>query len=293
MNADYQNAEWYVLTLVMPADISEELLDELREYTDRDLVQLAQPESEHTWVELYFDQLAAAKEAQAACQDWPFPIHATAVRHCRSRDWEAFWKLHFKSRPIGDRLFVIPDWESRPSHANDRCLLRIVPGLSFGTGEHFTTRFCLEMIDRLAPPSGPCHTMWDVGCGSGLLGVAGAVLGMREVVGTDNDPICLSQSADNAELNGVAQRTKWMTGDILGEESYGSFDLVCANLFASLLMQAAETLWQATGRYLALSGIREHEVDGVADTFLALGAREVVRDGDGEWAGLLFERVTQ
>lgn len=293
MNAEYHHTEWYVLTLVLPVDVSEELLDELREYTDRDLVQLDQPESEHTWVELYYDQLEPARETQRACQDWPFPIQATGVRQCRSRDWETFWKLHFKSRPVGNRLFVMPDWETAPAAAQERCLLRIVPGLSFGTGEHFTTRFCLEMIDRLAPPSGPCHTMWDVGCGSGLLGVAGAVLGMREVLGTDNDPICLSQSADNARLNGVAQQTKWMTGDVLSATTFGPFDLVCANLFASLLMQAAETLWHATGRYLALSGIREHEVDAVADTFVMLGAREVVRDGDGEWAGLLFERVSQ
>lgn len=68
------------------------------------------------------------------------------------------------------------------------------------------------------------------------------------------------------------------------------FDLVCANLYGSLLIKAAPTLWNATGLYLALSGIRETEVDNVAGTFLDLGATEVVRDGDGEWAGLLFKR---
>ena len=290
MNFDTPMSTWYVLTLAVHPDQAEWIADRIRERFAIEPVQLERPGGAQAWVEIYFEREDEIRPVEEALKK-ECPILASAVRTCDSRDWQAFWQLHFKARNVGKRLRIVPAWELLEHREPDRRTLRIVPGLSFGTGEHFSTRFCLEMIDRLAPP-GPCRSMWDVGCGSGILGVAGALLDMDSVLGTDNDAVCLTQAAENAALNGVRRKTTWRQADITEARDGGeSFDLVCANLFANLLMETASVLWPATGRYLVLSGIREFEVDAVAETFIRFGAQEVVRDGDGDWAGLLFARA--
>ena len=284
---------WTVLTLELAVDQLEPVADRLREHFGMEPVQLERPETAHGWLELYFDAPAPARAAEQWVRAAVPAVRAAVLRRCDSRDWHAFWRTHFRTHTVGRRLLVCPAWDAEAPLEEGRSRLLIVPGLSFGTGEHLTTRFCLEMIDRLTVPSGPCCSLWDVGCGSGILAVAGALLGMETVLGTDSDPVCLDQSRANAALNGVSGRTDWRRQDILAAPADGAggpYDLVCANLFASLLMQSAERLWAETGAYLALSGIREVEVDAVAATFARLGAREVVRDGDGAWAGLLFKR---
>lgn len=288
-------AVWYVLTLVLPSGDQDELADWIRDRYGVEPVQLVRPYAVHTWLEIYWDTPAAAEAAEQYIGSMRPDVLGTRVRRCDSRDWETFWQLHFKAHPVGERLYIQPVWDNTVSPEAGRTSLRIVPGLSFGTGEHFTTRFCLEMIDQLTRRNKEaCRTMWDVGCGSGILAVAAALLGVNEVVGTDNDALCLVQAAENAALNGVTEQTGWRLEELASTVHTQcpppGFDVVCANLFASLLLQGAPALWEATGRYLALSGIREHEVDTVAETFLRAGAVELVRDGDGDWAGLLFER---
>ncbi len=290
MNNDIPSRAWYVLTLAVAPDEAELLAERIREQFQLEPVQLDRPGGAHTWLELYFEREEALQPVAERIRA-TIPVAGIAVRRCDSRDWQAFWQLHFKAQPVGKRLLICPAWEESAGADTVRHTLRIVPGLSFGTGDHFTTRFCLETIDQLAPP-GPCRTLWDVGCGSGILAVAGALLGMERVLGTDNDPVCLTQSAENAALNGVDRVTSWRKADMgEGAGGAGPFDLVCANLYAALLIDAAPVLWEAAARYLVVSGVRESEADAVAESLVSLGAREIVRDGDGAWAGLLFQRT--
>jgi ribosomal protein L11 methyltransferase len=277
---------WYVCALETGQADAEMLAEHIRQSWDLEPVLIQKPESEHVWLEIYLETEVAAEQTAAALSEMT-AVRAVTTRRCDPRDWQSFWQRHFKPHPIGRRLWITPEWIPAPPDG-ERVVLQIVPGLSFGTGEHFTTRFCLEMLEELTGRE-TFSTLWDVGCGSGILAVAGAQLGVQEVVGTDNDPVCLQQAAENAALNGVSDQTRWQVADITVETA-GSYQLVCANLFANLLMAVADTLWAATQRYLILSGIREVEVDAVAETFVRLGARERVRDGDGEWAGLLLER---
>lgn len=281
---------WHVCSVQVPAELAETVADYLRLEGDCEPVQLERPGTGPVWLEAYF---AEPTTAATLCNRVAahVPGVTACVRRCDARDWDQFWRLHFKARPVGRRLFCCPDWETPPPLAADRRVLRMVPGLSFGTGEHFTTRFALEMIDQLAVPAGACRSLWDVGCGSGILAVAGALLGMAPVHGTDNDPVCLQQARANAERNQVADRVTWRQADILqARRDDQRYDCVCANLFGHLLQQAADNLWRATRYYLVLSGIRETEADQVADTFIKCGAREIVRDGDGEWTGILLGR---
>jgi ribosomal protein L11 methyltransferase len=185
---------------------------------------------------------------------------------------------------IGQNLRVVPPWLAGQS---DRIELVINPGLSFGTGNHFTTRFCLEQLDRFVPQSG-AKTMLDVGTGSGVLAIAAVKLGAGQALGVDFDPICVECSIENAEANGVAKQTAFRQHDITDGWPDEKYDIVCANIYSTLLIDNAATLLRIAGKYLLLTGIREMELDGVADTFVQLGGREIVRDSDNEWGGLVF-----
>ena len=202
--------------------------------------------------------------------------------------WTGFWKYHFHAAPVGRTLQTVPVWEEVPE--NGRTALRIDPGLSFGTGGHFTTRFCLEALEEAVEELRP-RSMLDAGAGSGILAIAAAKLGVGEVAGFDHDPAAVERCGANAALNGLAEgRIRFWRQDVREWRPEGAADVVCANILSSVLLDAADALWAATGRRLILSGLREGEGDAVAEAFAARGARLLRRDGDGEWCGLVMER---
>ncbi len=209
---------------------------------------------------------------------------------CQERQWTTFWRHHFHVQDIGRSLRTVPVWEKAPDRK--RINLWIDPGLSFGTGDHFTTRFCLEELEnawlRLQPRS-----MLDAGTGSGILAIAAARLGVPRVEAFDHDPVCVATGRKNARLNRLAKgRIRFYQGDVLQSGwARRPADVVCANILTPVLVQAAPALWAATNQRLILTGIREAEGDAVAAAFLAQGAREVLRDGDGEWCGIVCDRI--
>lgn len=276
-----------VLTLETTAARADPLAAELEARLRKPVVQLQRPGADHTWLELYFDHEVEALLAQRALARLP-GVLGSGLRGCANRDWQSFWKHHFHAHDVGQRLRIVPVWEERTDRARGRLRLVLDPGLSFGTGEHFTTRFCLESIDRLCRKPLPASLL-DVGTGSGILALAAARLGVRRVVAYDNDPLCLVHARANLRRNGLAGRVKLGTHDLLKDPPPGRFDVVCANVYGRVLMDAAPVLAGCTRRQLVLSGLREHELDGVADTFQALGGREVARDGDGQWGGLVMD----
>lgn len=280
--------EHYVLTLETDRSSIEDLAGSLREAWNLEPVLLEKTGESTCWVEVYFEDGVTAELARAACASRN-EVRAAVLRHFGKPDWDAMWKKHFKRHPVGQRLEVCPVWENNEAVEEGRTRLLINPGLSFGTGEHFTTRFCLEMLDELCQKSRPA-SCWDVGAGSGILALAAVKLGVERVVGWENDPRALAQARENAVLNGQAHAVEWCESDITVDPPDETFDIVCANLFSGLLIDCAPVLWRATRDKLVITGIREVEVDGVADTYAHLGGMEKTRDGDGEWAGIVFER---
>ncbi len=190
---------------------------------------------------------------------------------------------------IGCRLRTVPVWETPPDRK--RINIRIDPGLSFGTGGHFTTRFCLEELERACREIRPA-SMLDAGTGSGILAIAAAKLGVKRVEAFDNDPVCVERCRENAALNRLGKgRIRFYSADVLKPEwMRRPADVVCANILTHILIEAAPLLWRATKKRLILTGIRELEGDAVAGAFVAGGAREILRDGDGEWCGIVLGR---
>jgi ribosomal protein L11 methyltransferase len=272
-----------ILTLITAQNAAEAISGWVAENWAKTVVELKKPGGTEAVLEIYFDNTVEAEIAARVLEH--FPVKGRAIREYAAEEWTESWKKHFKPMDIGQQLRVVPPWIAGQSK---RIELVINPGLSFGTGNHFTTRFCLEQLDRFVPQSG-AKTMLDIGTGSGVLAVAAVKLGVRKALGVDFDPVCVGCSIDNAQANGVSEQTSFRQQDITGGWPDEKYDVVCANIYASLLIDNAATLLRVTGQYLILTGIREAELDGVADTFVRLGGREIVRDGDGEWAGLVIE----
>ena len=276
-----------VLTLETTAARADALAAALEARLHRTVIQLQRPGAATVWLEVYFDQEVQALLAQRALGRLP-GVRGTGLRGCADRDWQSFWRHHFHAHDVGRRLRMVPQWESRSDRARGRIRLLLDPGLSFGTGEHFTTRFCLEALDRLCHRPLPA-SMLDVGTGSGILALAAVKLGVRRVVAYDHDPQALVHARANLRRNRVLGRVTLAVHDLLQDPPPGRFDLVCANVYGQVLLEAAPVLARCTKRHLVLSGLREDELDGVAEAYRTLGGREIVRDGDGQWGGLVMD----
>ncbi len=275
-----------VLTLETMRSEADALADWLRSTLATEPVQIERVDRQNVWIELYLPSAVEAMLVARAIRNRR-GVLGVNVGSLAARDWRSFWKRHFHPFAAGRKLWICPSW-SRKATPRGRGRVIINPGLSFGTGEHFTTRFCLEALDSLSHPRPPTSVL-DVGSGSGILALAAARLGAGRVVGIDNDPQAVEQARANAVLNRFGRRVEFRVADITQGPPPGRYDVVCANLFALMLVDRAAVLLRLAKRHLVLSGIREQETDLVADAFLSAGGRETVRDGDGEWSGLVFE----
>ena len=239
-------------------------------------------------IDVYFGEMEEAVAARGRVGECGIRVRDGGLECLGEEDWTGFWKYHFHAMEVGRSLLTVPVWEEVPE--SGRTVLRIDPGLSFGTGGHFTTRFCLEALEKAVEELRP-RSMLDAGAGSGILAIAAVKLGVEEVAGFDFDPAAVERCGANAELNGLERgRIRFWRQDVREWEPEGRADVVCANILSSVLLGAAGALWEATGRRLILSGIRESEGAEVAAGFERLGARLLRREGDGEWCGLVMER---
>ncbi len=278
-------ADGAVLTVLVPEIESEDVCEWIRDNFEVEPVVLQRPRDPKVFVDVYLSDLVAAEVAGKAIES-ALGYSEWSANEYFARDWQEAWKHHFNPIELGKHLLVVPPWEAGKSDSG-RHEIVINPGLSFGTGNHFTTSFCLETVDTLSDEL-DAPTFADIGTGTGILAIAAAKFGWKNVIGVDNDLECMKQSALNAEENGVAELCEFGHCDILAGWDRGKYDVVCANIISGVLMMAAETLYDLTEKFLILAGIREEEADAVADCYVRLGGQEILRDGDGEWAGILI-----
>lgn len=207
----------------------------------------------------------------------------------RQEDWQHSWKRFIKPRRVGRSFWVTPPWLAPPKFRRRR-VITIEPGMAFGTGTHATTRGCLEFLEGVADRlGGGRFTVLDVGTGSGILAIAAALLGGREIRAIDNDPVALQVARDNVRANGVARRVH-LSGAKLGAMRR-KFDLVLANLTAETIGELADALEKkiAAKKFLILSGILHSKAGAVTRRFAAR-FRVVKRKRSGEWVTLLLQR---
>lgn len=194
---------------------------------------------------------------------------------CVQEDWINNWKKYFHPIPVGRKLLIRPDWEQTENPEN-RVVLDLEPGIAFGTGTHETTRLCMEFLEEYVKPG---STMLDVGCGSGILSVAGLLLGAKSAVGVDIDPLAVKTAVQNAERNHVAEHFTGICGS-LTEQVQGTFDVVAANIVADVVIELTQNIGQylAPGAVYLMSGIideRERDVlDALKGKFDVIACRE-------------------
>ena len=276
------------LEVVLSLEDVESFCEWVREHWGVEPVCLEQPGADRAVVDMYFDTADIA-ERHGKSLPPRFSISSVQAMACHEKQWTTFWRHHFHTQDIGRRLRTVPVWETPPDRK--RINLRIDPGLSFGTGGHFTTRFCLEELERACRELRP-QSMIDAGTGSGILAITAAKLGVKRVEAFDNDPVCIERCRENAVLNRLEKgRVRYFQADVLRAGWMKKpADVVCANILTHILIEAAPLLWRATKRRLILTGIREIEGDSVAGVFVGGGACETLRDGDGEWCGIVLDR---
>ena len=177
-------------------------------------------------------------------------------RVVEDQDWERAWMDQYQPMAFGRRLWIYP-WNVEPPAGGEQVVVRLDPGLAFGSGTHPTTALCLEWLDGLDLAG---KTVTDYGCGSGILAIAALKLGAASAVGVDNDPQALTASADNAERNGVADRLAlFLPEDVVADAA----DVFIANILAGPLGELAPTFAAAAkpGAPFAISGILAGQQD--------------------------------
>jgi len=222
--------------------------------------------------------LLAALEAFDPGLDWT----QAGFRKVEDEDWERAWLDQFKPMRFGARTFIVPWNHEVPDEAgDDAAIVRLDPGLAFGSGTHPTTALCLRWLDGLASEGRlQGQRVLDFGCGSGILALAALKLGAAQAVGVDNDPQALVASADNARRNAVDARFSVHLPD---DEPAATYPVVVANILASALDALADTLAArvAAGGRIALSGILKGQEDELLARYAAwFDGLAATQDGD-------------
>jgi ribosomal protein L11 methyltransferase len=185
-------------------------------------------------------------------------------------DWSSTWKQYWHPQEIGDRLLIYPAWLPVPEHS-DRLLLRLEPGVAFGTGEHQTTQLCLEALEmRLSDPNAKDLAVADVGCGSGILSVGAVLLGARKVYAVDNDPLAVKSTLENRELNGIdPDRFTAELGSVdkLAQLIEAPIDGIVCNILAEVIIDLIPEMTPLVkpATWGILSGILLEQAKAVAD----------------------------
>lgn len=210
-------------------------------------------------------------------------VREMQVREVAHRDWLGEWKKNWQPVAVGQRFIIAPPW-SEVAEASGRIVIRIEPGMAFGTGTHETTRLCLAAIERYFDGG----SFLDVGTGTGILAIAAALLRPQaRIEACDTDADAVEIARENARLNGVAGQVSFHVGTV-NDASTASASLVCANLTADVIVPLLPALVGATCGSLILSGILNTQEEWVRGRLHELGiaqAREVATDG--EWVAII------
>lgn len=281
-------------------DDFQEFLEANRQYWDYVDETLERLKEADTTVTLYLsqgaaglEQLTAVKQSMAELKQLDsqgvFGSLAVESSNVKDEDWSEIWKQYFHPTPVGERVLIQPAWEAS-AQTQGRTVFTVNPGMSFGTGSHPSTRFCIEAMESFIRPG--C-TVLDLGCGSGILSIIALLLGADRADAIDIDPNAVDVAYSNLALNGLPrERYHARAGDILTDrglrESLGTYDVVLANIVADVIIGLAGFVRQfmKPGAVLICSGIIIERLKEVTDALKAGGFAIEATRRDQDWAAL-------
>ena len=202
-------------------------------------------------------------------------------------DWAENWKKHYKTTRIGKRIVIKPSWETFEPEAGD-IVIQLDPGMAFGTGSHETTAMCTEALERFVKPGA---TVFDVGCGSGILSVVAAKLGAERVLGIDLDPMCVKISKENFQINQVEDKAEVIHGNLLDMVDEKA-DIIVANIIAEIvagLVPQLISFLKDDGLIIA-SGIIDEKLNLVEDALMESGYSILDSRSLNGWCAVVAKR---
>ena len=287
MSTAKEKQGWHALDVDLEPDAREAV-----EYALMEAGALGTETNEHvdglTRITGYFDDLPNRERVRdelfEALRIYELPsssVRDMNVRDVAERDWLAEWKQNWQPVVAG-RFIIAPPW-SKLDDVHDRIVIRIEPGMAFGTGTHETTRLCLQGIEKYFTGG----SFLDVGTGTGILAIAAAkMFPEARVEACDTDEAAIVIARENAEVNDVSHRIDFRVGSV--DDASASADLVCANLTADVINRMLPALIGVTCGKLILSGILDTQVEMVQSRLLECGISDVEIAQDGEWVSMII-----
>jgi len=233
---------------------------------------------------LFPDEAAATETVTLLlAQDWAQDVHVQSITPVDELDWVRLTQSQFAPVEITPSFWIVPSWHEAPPQAEK--IMRLDPGLAFGTGTHPTTRMCLRWIASHAELAPQWQRVLDYGCGSGILAIGAALHGAQNIDAVDIDPAAVTASVANAESNGVSLRAA------LPDAAQGEYPLVLANILATPLRLLAPLLcaYMAPGAHLVLAGILERQADELKAAYAPWVQLEVSDSQEG-WILMTAQR---
>jgi len=247
-------------------------------------VYLPENEQGKQWLFEIKDRLETAK---ISSPEIDFGTLEIELKNIREEDWANNWKQYFKPFCVGDKLLIKPTWET-VEDIEDRTVLNIDPGSSFGTGQHHTTKLCLERLEEIVKGG---EKVLDLGAGSGILSIGALLLGAQSAVGIDIDENSVRIAKENAAQNGIDSRFNAMCGNIIDDISLrekigGNYDVVVANIVADviILMSPLFKEFMHQNSTLIVSGIINRQKDEVKDALLKNGFKILTAQESNDWS---------
>ena len=287
-NEQQTTPRWQALDLITTSEAREAVEYALMEAGALG-TETAEGENDTLRVSAYFDQVPDRERVRAelaeALRIYQLPsssVREMNIREVADHDWLLEWKKGWQPVEVGERFIIAPPW-AEISDAHSRIVIRIEPGMAFGTGTHETTRLCLVAIEKYFAGG----SFLDVGTGTGILAIAAAKMfpdAHVEAYDTDADAIAIA--SENAHLNAVAERITFRVGTV--EETTASADLVCANLTADVIAAMLPSLISVTCGHLVLAGILDTQSEALRARMLECGVSDPCETmKDGEWLALV------
>jgi ribosomal protein L11 methyltransferase len=294
--------KWIELSIQTDAEGAEAAAAWLNEYVSGGAVieQTITPEAGETLdpartftVRAFFSADAAEPLARAQQGLWHLAqlrsMSDPQTRELAEEDWAEAWKKFYTILHLGRHLVIKPSWlEYTPSPGD--IVVELDPGMAFGTGLHPTTRLCLAALEERMPPGA---RVLDLGTGSGILSIAAARLGAREITALDTDPLAVSTATRNIAIAHVDHLVQVHRGSVELAHDGSPFDLVCINILAEIIANMAPSLAPLTrsGGLVIASGILDYKAGDVADAFRAVGIQVIEKKQEEDWVALVGQKI--
>ena len=227
------------------------------------------------------DVLEYVNERLTELKEMGLDLGEAKVEHekMHEEDWANTWKQYYKPTKVGEKIVVKPIWEEYEAKDGE-LVVDLDPGMAFGTGTHETTRMCIQSLEKYVKED---STVFDVGCGSGILAIAAAKLGAKLAVGVDLDPVAVESSIENVGYNKL-KNIEILHGNLV-EVIDGKADIVVANILAKIICILTDDVKRVLkdGGVFITSGIIHDRVDMVCEKLEATGFEVMEKNRDGEW----------